>query len=214
MDVISQHMFVPPPPLARPQGAEPVPPLLERLRLDLLAKQPHDRPGTALEMRCRLEEALDPEAHAVRLPARKGDVPLGTRAGRVPEWTAPSAASETVSKSGQRVSVLRVVEDEDGVTPSCMTGLAAQGVIAQTVGSVGDVDPRALLLVLDVGAEHQRVPPLLAALGTGRPVVVCAAKVGAAEVRGFIEAGAADVQRYPVSVDVLARKLTRFLRKL
>ncbi len=214
IDVISQHMFVPPPPLGRPEGSEAIPPLLERLRLELLAKQPHDRPASAEEVRRRLEEALDPEAHAARLPARKGDVPLGSREARVPEWTAAGSAEQPAPRSERRVCVLRVVDDGGGVTSTCMTGLAAQGVIAESVASVAAVDPQAALVVLDVGSEHQRAETLLAELGDARPVVVCAANVGAAQVQSFIEAGAADVQRYPVSVDVLARKLSRFLRKL
>src|SRR5690606_7417818 len=49
IDVISKQMFAEPPPLERPDGLEPVPPLLERLRLELLAKKAHKRPATAAD---------------------------------------------------------------------------------------------------------------------------------------------------------------------
>jgi eukaryotic-like serine/threonine-protein kinase len=38
LDTISQHLFLAPPALSRPDGSEPIPPLLEKLRLELLAK--------------------------------------------------------------------------------------------------------------------------------------------------------------------------------
>ena len=79
MDVIAKQMFLPPPPLRRPPEAEPVPPLLERLRMDLLAKQAHARPKDAATTAERLREAISPDAHAKRLPSRKGDIPLGSR---------------------------------------------------------------------------------------------------------------------------------------
>src|SRR5262249_50324119 len=44
IEIIAAHLFLPPPPLSRPSEAEPVPAELERLRLDLLAKEPERRP--------------------------------------------------------------------------------------------------------------------------------------------------------------------------
>lgn len=212
IDVISQHMFVPPPPVERPENGEAMPLLLERLRVDLLAKQPHDRPESAAAVRARLEEALDPEAHAARLPNRKGEVPLGSRQERTPEWTAKAPLGSGLS-TAQRVALLRLVEDPDGVTQECATGLAAQGIIALYASSAGAIAAEARAVILDVGRRHDEVGRLLGTLGSERPVLVCAQGVGAAQVRAFIEAGAADVQRYPVGADALARKLTRFLRR-
>ena len=44
VEVMTQQMFVPAPPLRRASTVPPVPPLLERLRLSLLAKHPEQRP--------------------------------------------------------------------------------------------------------------------------------------------------------------------------
>jgi serine/threonine-protein kinase len=63
MEILAKHLFVPPPALARPDGAEPVPPALDELRRALLAKAPADRPGIA-ETRRRFQQALG------RWPAR------------------------------------------------------------------------------------------------------------------------------------------------
>jgi serine/threonine-protein kinase len=54
IEVLVKQMHSVPPPLDRPPLAEPVPAALERLRLDLLAKVPADRPRDAAEVRERL----------------------------------------------------------------------------------------------------------------------------------------------------------------
>ncbi|WP_437907943.1 hypothetical protein WME95_08635 [Sorangium sp. So ce327] len=84
--LMAMHMFSIPPPLRRLPGAPPVPPLLERLRLDLLAKLPEKRPESAAAARSRLDEAMSREAEARRLPARKADAPHGDRAERAQAW--------------------------------------------------------------------------------------------------------------------------------
>jgi class 3 adenylate cyclase/predicted Ser/Thr protein kinase len=71
-EIIARQMFAPPPPLRRPEGAEPVPPLLERLRLDSLAKTPEARPASAAIFRDRLDQALDPARASAVLPGRTG----------------------------------------------------------------------------------------------------------------------------------------------
>ncbi|EYF07098.1 Hypothetical protein CAP_0577 [Chondromyces apiculatus DSM 436] len=93
IEIFTKHLFSVPPPLVRPLGAEPVPPLLERLRLDLLAKHPDRRPATATEALTRLREAMSPEATASRLPDRKDAALAGTREARAPAWSAQSSTA-------------------------------------------------------------------------------------------------------------------------
>ena len=57
-EIMARQMFLPPPPLRRPANAPPVPAALERLRLDLLAKDPSLRPQDAAEVKRRLREAF------------------------------------------------------------------------------------------------------------------------------------------------------------
>lgn len=55
IELICQQMFLPPPPLERPPGAEPIPAAIEDLRLALLSKEEERRPG-APEILQRLAE--------------------------------------------------------------------------------------------------------------------------------------------------------------
>src|SRR5262249_53904380 len=95
IELLAKQMFAPPPPLDPPSSAEPVPPLLERLRLDLLSKSPQKRPKDAAAVKVRLHEALSVEATEARLPTRKGDEPLGDRAERAPHWEGGEPAPDT-----------------------------------------------------------------------------------------------------------------------
>jgi len=60
-ELMTLQMFEPVPPLARPTGEPPVPPLLDELRRELLAKRPERRPASAAEARRLLREAMAPE---------------------------------------------------------------------------------------------------------------------------------------------------------
>jgi serine/threonine-protein kinase len=215
IEIISKQLFVPPPPLDRPEGAEPVPPLLERLRLDLLAKSPEQRPKSAREARLRLAEAMSPEATALRLPARKGDEPLGGRAERLPAWgEGPRSGAPQTGSIPKQVALLRLEEHDKGVSSLCVTGLAAQGISA--ADTTLDAPVEAPLLVLDAGANLSGavayLERTLAAPGAPR-VVVCGAGVSAEQMNQLIAAGASDVVMYPVNADVLAKKIERTLKR-
>jgi serine/threonine-protein kinase len=143
-DITSMHMFLPVPPLKRPAGAEPVPPLLDRLRLDLLSKSPSKRPGSAAEVRVRLAEAMSPEASAARLPSRKSEAGLGDREDRIPDWGSPAAQrSEALGQNAepalQPVGIVRSGQ-AGGVTQACETGLAAQGILLHEAASLEAID--------------------------------------------------------------------------
>ncbi len=229
IEVLAKQMFSQPPPLARPQGSEPVPPLLERLRMDLLAKEPDRRPKDAAAVKARLLEAMSIEATEARLPTRKGDEPLGDRAARAPVWTeaaAPHQDAQPTTRLGKVameraesrcVGVLRLARDPGGLGDEQETGLAAHGIDVVTIEGAADADARGVRAVLiDAGERVDAAVAALAALrggGDGRAVLVCAAGLTTDRMNALVAAGAADVLRYPVASDKVARKLERLLKR-
>jgi serine/threonine-protein kinase len=209
IDVMAKQMFLPPGPLERPANAEPIPPLLERLRLDLLAKQPHGRPKDAATTAERLREALSERAHAQRLPPRKRDVPTGPREARAPTWTLPALGTSPLAREVEplKVSVMVLAPHPDGWSDSYLAGLAAQGIEADRKSAKdGDV------VVLDAAED---LDGALATLRTcsETPAIVCVARLGSDEMNQLIEAGAADVVRYPISIDTLVKRIRRVSRR-
>ncbi|MBI4701410.1 MAG: serine/threonine protein kinase [Deltaproteobacteria bacterium] len=220
MDILAKQMFVPPSPLCRPPGAEPVPPLLEALRLELLAKDPAARPQQAAEVRQRLYESVSPDAAAVQLVTRKGELPRGSRAERSPGWTTPEPAPEGARTQGEpvaRVALVRQGGTSRGVDEHCTTGLEAQGVHVVSCAAVADAaaaDPDVVLL--DAGDDGPGARDALAALTRAAPgarAVVCLANLSTADMKELIEAGAADVAKYPLDPAKLAKKVKRLVRQ-
>lgn len=91
-EIMARQMFLPPPALKRPQGAEPIPPALDALRLDLLQKDPERRPKSVAEVRRRIEEAFHPRVEA---PPREEDEP--------PLETAPESEHEAFATRIKRL---------------------------------------------------------------------------------------------------------------
>jgi eukaryotic-like serine/threonine-protein kinase len=222
MDTLAKHMFSPPPPLDRPASAEKVPPLLEKLRLDLLAKKPERRPRDAAEAKARLLEAMSQEAEEKRLPTRKGDTPGGDRSERAPAWdeghlSPPPGGTLRLSLGAREVAWLRAGPPGEQIDAECETGLAMQEIALVPVASVAEVRAQArVVVVLDVGSDLAAARARLGELAAEAPearVVVCAAGLSVDRIRDLVAAGAADVVRYPVTPDALARKLERVLRR-
>ncbi|MCK6588573.1 MAG: serine/threonine protein kinase [Polyangiaceae bacterium] len=226
-DITSMHMFLPIPPLKRPEEAEPVPPLLERLRLDLLAKSPAKRPASAAEVKARLLEAMSPEASAARLPARKGEAVLGDRESRIPDWGPPEAQrGGAMGRADTEPDLLPVglfklqCGPEEGVTQACVTGLAAQGFLLTEAAKLEDLGAiSGAAAVLDMGGDIKGACAACEAIRKAAPsgkapgILVCIAKPDIDAVNALIVAGAADVLSYPVSPDALAKKLKRITRR-
>ncbi|MFT3774253.1 MAG: serine/threonine-protein kinase [Minicystis sp.] len=162
IEVLAKQMFTPPPTLSRSPGAEPVPPLLERLRLDLLAKAPEKRPRTAGEVKRRLLEAMSREATEARLPTRKGDEPLGDRASRAPQWDAIDAAPQTTRTRPRTVGLIRLADEPGSVTSECETGLVAHKLDILSLRIPGDVAKLSLgVVVIDAGHKIDEARALL-----------------------------------------------------
>jgi serine/threonine-protein kinase len=212
MEILAKHMFAPPPPLARPPGYEPVPPLLERLRLDLLQKAAEARPASADEVAARLVEAVDPALAAAKLPGRASDEQ--GRAARAPAWEAAPRPAAAAPPKGA-VALVRLALRDDGVSPMCEVGLAQQGLSVTSARSLDDAKG-ADAVVLDAGDDLDAAEAALARLvviAPGAPVLACLARVDTERMNALIAAGAADVARYPVAPDALAKKVARLLRR-
>src|SRR5262245_61567642 len=127
LDTMSQHLFLPPPPLARPENSEHIP-LLEKLRLELLAKNPGQRPKDATTTRERLDEAFDPDRAARRLPSRKAELQAGAREERIPGWNRAAASpGASVDEPRRRVALLSLTSPSRLHERALATGLAAHG---------------------------------------------------------------------------------------
>lgn len=219
VEAIAGHLYRPPPALIRPLQAEPVPPLLERLRLDMLAKELEKRPRSATEVRERLQAALDADSSATALVTRKGGEPLGSRISRLPQWDAPTEARDTelaVQNDAQYV-MLWCVGTNAGADESCVLGLAAQKIIVEAVSSVDEiVAQKKTVLILDVGGDIEQAIRVLEAIRKKTSIVktiVCVAGLVPQKMTQLVSAGAADALGSPPSPDLLGRKVSRILRR-
>jgi serine/threonine-protein kinase len=217
IEVLAKQMFTPPPPLSRPAGAEPVPPLLERLRLDLLSKSSEKRPRNAAEVKNRLLEAMSTEATEARLPTRKGDEPLGDRAARAVAWDPAEPAPATTRTRARAVALVRLAEEGGGISPECETGLQAHKLEVTVLRTAAEIASKQIgVVVVDAANRFDEARALLAELRRNVPpcrVVVCAADLTTEHMNELVAAGAADVARYPITPDTLARKLERVIRR-
>lgn len=221
MDVISQHMFLAAPPLSRPPDAEPVPPLLERLRLDLLAKSPTNRPADAAAARARLAEAMSPALTAARFPERKGNEPLGEREKRVEAFGFPERPSPKEHalpgniQQTYRIDFEALSERPGGTDGMVRLGLAAQGIL--TAGDAENTtDERRHIMLLDVGADISAASRIIReriSQNKNLRIIVCAEKTDIEKINVLIASGAADVVSYPVTADVLGKKISRQLAR-
>jgi serine/threonine-protein kinase len=219
MDVMSAQMFLPPPSLARADDVEPVPELLERLRLDLLAKLPDQRPASASVVSQRLLEAMDPVLSEALLPKRKGDLPLGSRDERaVSGYRSPSQRPGGGAPLSVPVTVqLLSLGGATGLDEACVTALGIQGIQIARRASSSTLDLQAsALVILDVGSDLSSAQVEMGRIRAKLPdaqLVVCADGLDTTTMNVLIEAGAADIARYPIDINTFVRKLKRLVRR-
>lgn len=217
VDVMTKQMFYEAPAIAPPPGADAVPPLVERLRLDMLAKRPANRPGDIDALRRRWNEALDPDA-AAAIPTRKAAAPVGTRDERAPAWSdaePPPAPDVSAAQSIGAIGLYRMTKDERGVDESCVMGLHAQEMAIKPVADSGTAEAFSVV-VLDVAGDVDGACDWLAEVppASREGVLVCVDKPSAADMTRLIEAGVGGVVGYPISPDSLRKKVKRLLRKV
>lgn len=219
IDTLSSHLFKPPPPLLRPIGTELVPPLLERLRLEMLAKQPDKRPSSIAEVRERFIAALDPNSTATEMITRKGDAPAGSRAARAPRWDAERPTLPLGKNPGQELEEISFWKfgPGGGIDESCTTGLASQGLLLVPVASIDEVaSKQAKVVVLDVGDaidEAAKVVETLRQRAATTKAIVCARGLVPQRMTQLVSAGASDVLAAPAGADVLGKKIWRVVRR-
>ncbi|MCA9617727.1 MAG: serine/threonine protein kinase [Myxococcales bacterium] len=151
VDVMTKQMFYEPPPLDRPPGSEPVPPLLEALRLDMLAKRPARRPASVAEARARFRRALDPVASAAALPHRKEAPTSGDREGRLPTWSEAEPAP-IAPRADTPVAVRRLAKSGWAVDDVCVMAMRLGGLKA----SVTESDEEAAALAASTSTRATR----------------------------------------------------------
>ncbi len=207
IDIITKQLFSPPPPLRRPEGAEPVPELLERLRVQLLAKLPEQRPASAKEVRDRLLALEDPQRVAELLPARSG-AHLTGRAERSPTWRPD--ARDAAELATHRGVVALVTTTGLALDESVVTALEAHGLSAVRCAPDA-LPPNAVSVVLDVGDDVDRAHEWLRS--EKPPTVVCVRTPSIAALRSLIAEGAAAVHAHPVDASRLVRTLQGVTRR-
>ena len=205
VEVMTQQMFVPPPPLRRPASAEPVPPLLERLRVSLLAKLPDMRPPDVREVKRLLAEAMSPEATALRLPGRKDADARGEMR------AAPAPAPAPGSPAPLHVALIGL-NTEHSQWANLAMGLAAQGITSVEPAPGEAPEAHVHAVVLDAGDDVDAAADWLVKRGSRVPVLVCLTDVTADRMSSLIASGAKDILPHPVTSDTLARKLRRATR--
>jgi serine/threonine-protein kinase len=216
-ELMAHHMFMQPPPLVRPPGSEHVPLGVEKLRLELLAKQASRRPLSAGEVRQRLGELR--EAGDPLSAARATNEPLGDRAARIPHWdTMPR--SEAPASRGPRtahVPFLRFAQGKVADLDASILALASQGIDLLPARALTDASgspPDAV--VFDIGPDIQTGIQQLSSIA-GRPfghrAVVLAENLDTAKINALVAAGAAEVMPYPIAPEALLRRLQRALRR-
>ncbi len=217
---MSQHMYMPVPPLARPPDAPQVPLPLERLRTDMLAKLPERRPRTVSEVRNRFVAAMLPGASESEFPGRKPDLPTGTREERAAVWQGaqmPRAHAETPSSAAPvTVPLVRLGgEHVGGIRQDCLLGLAAQNVRVATAHAGDAALPGERAVVIDAGdgvEDACKTTAEIVGATSQFVVIVCVDRLDTQDMNRLIEAGATDVCRYPVRAEDLARKVRRAMR--
>jgi len=196
-----------------------VPPLLEKLRMEMLAKQPERRPANAAVVRKRLNDALDPQSLATQLVTRKGNEPLGGRESRVPQWEGTRARALDSTDPGHGLTEVGWIRlaSPPGVDPPCVTGLASQGIYLVPLEALDDASRSKLGVVLvdaggDVDAAAAQITEIARTMPRAR-VLVCASSLTPERMTRLVSAGAADVANAPAGPDGLGKKIGRILRR-
>jgi serine/threonine-protein kinase len=209
VELLSKHMFATPPPLRRSESSEPIPPALERLRLELLAKRPEQRPKSATDAREQLFAAMSsPEA-----VGRKSAVAALPREERAPELATPPLAAPRDGEA-QHIGLIRQGERE-GLSASDAVGLAAHGVELVALSKLADAERVSAVIVdaADDAAFATRTIVALRALEKPPLVVVCARAIEVIDINALVAAGAADVIRLPATAEAIARRALRVVRR-
>jgi eukaryotic-like serine/threonine-protein kinase len=136
-ELMKAHAEQPPPTFAELGLTDLVPPAVERVVRDCLAKRPEDRPASANEVLCRYEVAL---GKRFPLPRRTGVVP--TLKGAPPAATPSSGPATPVPKKLKTTADHHAVENRfEAHMPESMAILKLKGFIQDLGGEVVESVP-------------------------------------------------------------------------
>jgi eukaryotic-like serine/threonine-protein kinase len=207
IDVIARQMYAPIPELERPEGSEPVPPSLERLRRGLLAKEAPQRPASAALVAQALRDAL--RAPSEPAPVRPSRPPRGV--------VFPVAAPRTAGDSQQvAVTLVRLDHAEPGLDEANLLALATAGLRVDSYDAQATSTASSLYLI-DAGSRPRaEVLDALRKLRlhtTGVRCVVCARQLDALRIAELVEAGASEVIPLPTSAELMLSRIQRLRRR-
>lgn len=163
-------------------------------------------------MKRLLAEAMSPEATEHRFPGRKPDVALGRGEMSGPMLSGPPGPPSGAPQSGVTIGLVRLTSREDGLGASSTTGLSAQGIAWTELPGSAETAASFQAVVLDAGADVEAAAAWLLEKSLSVPVVVCLADVTTERMNTLIAAGAKDIVPYPVTSDIVARKIKRATR--
>jgi len=227
-DIIIQHMFSEPPRPSEIARNVAIDPLLERLALQALSKNPANRPQTALAFRDallavvgRAPRPILPERDPEERQLSQQDRAARARAAGIPETPAETRKLAAPGTAPELTAV--VVEPPTAFADSLTAVLRAQGFevtpVADLSAAVGVV-PRAgrAVLVVDIrGAALPLLDRLAALRAEGRiaaPVVVVGPEDSLAPMTRALELGVSDYVPESVVVARLPRAVQRARRSV
>jgi serine/threonine-protein kinase len=201
VEVMSGHMYRPPPPVRQLMPERPIPEALEALVLACLHKAKGQRPASARELAARLRETLVPPA-----PAR-GEGKKQERA-QAPPAPAPVAPTDRP---------VAVIEPGGPANPhGISTALSVAGYRVVPLGEDGPLEGVFALVV--VPRDHQRQEEALALASTlaarpqAPPVLLCGSGDDFSLMSRAVASGVYDYVPLPMDPMDLARKVGRALR--
>jgi serine/threonine-protein kinase len=163
MDVLLAHAQAPPPSFAEAGAAGLVSPAVEAVALSCLAKQPADRPNTALELSERYEEALADEVPG-------GAMPEPTYAGTPRHHDKASAKADTPPPAAEEYQAGAVVHQLEAWMPEAIATYKLRGFVHDVGGEVIESVPGLIRVRLGGKGSVYWVPGQgpLSWLGLGR----------------------------------------------
>ena len=124
----------------------------------------------------------------------------------------PPGPPSGAPQSGVTIGLVRLTSREDGLGASSTTGLSAQGIAWTVLPGSAETAASFQAVVLDAGADVEAAAAWLLEKSLSVPVVVCLADVTTERMNTLIAAGAKDIVPYPVTSDIVARKIKRATR--
>ena len=196
VEVMSGHLYRPPPPVRQVMPGRDLPKALEALVLACLSKARVQRPASARELATRLRETLAPPA-AVLDEVKKPERPPPT-----PELKAKSVALIEVGGTAHSQEVGTALSVAGYAVVPCVEKGSLEGMHAVVVVPGGDkAHQAALALAGDLATRAQALPVLLCGSGDDLELMSRA-----------IAAGIYDYVPLPLDPTDLVRKVARALR--